>query len=657
MKLLNLVIEKSQAHGVLKDIALQERIHLINSMTEINESNFKLKVDEDLIEEVKGLCLIDNFSEKKDYKTIQDKLYKLMDYMKLERILDKSLLEDEYDFDVLREEISSIYDELSEIRDRIEILEAEKSSLEEMNIIEGIYEEIDFHKLFNLNFFNVKFGTLSKENMERLTKNYDNIYAAILHIGRKGSNEIYIVVSLKELELETDRILRSVYFEEIKLLDEYLDTPAQMIVKIEHQMMFIDQELEGLHLEAKHYDEKYGQRLMVCYSQLMLELKIEQMKKQLAVTNNYVYITGWVSENDCMEMESHFNQYGTKIVFGTREVTDVSHKIKPPTKLKNNWLFKPFEMLVQMYGTPSYNELDPTAFVGLAYMLLFGAMFGDLGQGLLLLIAGYFIKKKSEAPGGILMRIGLCSMMFGFFYDSLFGYEHVISNLFPESVSSIFIRPIENINTVLIAGVVSGLVFLMISYGYSVINKLKNKDIKEGLFGRNGIAGIVLFIATLLLVAGSFLEMTWVPVDLMKIIMVLMVILMVIREPLANTLKKKKPLYHESPSEYYVESGFELLETFLGMLSNTLSFIRVGAFALNHVGLFMAFHTIAKLIGSTMGEVSMFIVGNVIVIGLEGLIVLIQGLRLVYYEMFSKYYTGDGLSFEPIEVENVGGLK
>ena len=194
MKLLNLVIEKSQAHGVLKDIALQERIHLINSMTEINESNFKLKVDEDLIEEVKGLCLIDNFSEKKDYKTIQDKLYKLMDYMKLERILDKSLLEDEYDFDVLREEISSIYDELSEIRDRIEILEAEKSSLEEMNIIEGIYEEIDFHKLFNLNFFNVKFGTLSKENMERLTKNYDNIYAAILHIGRKGSNEIYIVV-------------------------------------------------------------------------------------------------------------------------------------------------------------------------------------------------------------------------------------------------------------------------------------------------------------------------------------------------------------------------------------------------------------------------------------------------------------------------------
>ena len=69
MKLLNLVIEKSQAHDVLRDIALQEKIHLVNSLTEINESNFKLKVDEDLIEEVKGLCLIDSFSEKKDHKT------------------------------------------------------------------------------------------------------------------------------------------------------------------------------------------------------------------------------------------------------------------------------------------------------------------------------------------------------------------------------------------------------------------------------------------------------------------------------------------------------------------------------------------------------------------------------------------------------------
>lgn len=658
MKLLNLVIEKTQAHDVLRDIALEEKIHLVNSMTEINESNFKLKVDEDRIEEVKGLCLIDSFSEKRDYKSVQEKLYSLMDYMALERVLNKSLLSENYQFENMEDDINRIYDELSHIKERISVLETEKTQLLEMNIIEGIYEPVDFKRLFNLHFFNVKFGILTKENMERLVKNYDNIYAAILHIGRKGTNEIYIVVSLKELEIETDRILRSVYFEEIKLLEDYLDVPEKMIEKIKNRLMFIDQELEGLRMEAGNYREKHGASLMICYAQLMLELKIEQMKKLLAMTNNYVYITGWVSENDSCHLEKFFEKYGNNIVYGTRDVDDVTHKLRPPTKLKNSWLFKPFEELVHMYGTPAYDELDPTSFVGLAYMILFGAMFGDVGQGLLLVFAGFLLKKKIENYGGILMRIGVFSTLFGFFYDSLFGYEHVISKLFPESLEKIlFFRPIENINTMLVLGVASGLVFLMISYTYSVINKLKKKDLKEGLFGRNGIAGILLFIAVLLLVAGSFLNVTWVPVDLMKIIIVLMVILMVIREPLANTILKKKPLYHEPASEYYVESGFELLETFLGMLSNSLSFVRVGAFALNHVGLFMAFHTIADITGTFAGEVSMFILGNALVLGLEGLIVLIQGLRLVYYEMFSKYYTGDGRAFEPVVIENLGGLK
>lgn len=654
MKLVNMVIEKSQAHDVLRDIALQEKIHLVNSLTEINESNFKLKVDEDLIEEVKGLCLIDTFTEKRDYKAIQEKLYQLMTYMSLEKELNKALLNENYNFEELEEQINQIYDALTHIHTSIQKLESEKKQLESINIVEGIYESVDFKKLYDLHFFNVKFGILTKENMERLTKNYDNIYAAILHIGRQGSKEIYIVVSLKELEVETDRILRSVYFEEVPLLKEYLDVPEVMISKIKERLSVIDKELAKLNAEALQYGKQYKTDLMTCYAQLMLELKIEQMKKLLAVTNNYVYITGWISESESDAMEKYFSRYGSKIVFGTRAVEDVSEKLVPPTKLKNSWLFKPFETLVHMYGTPSYDELDPTAFVGLAYMFLFGAMFGDVGQGLLLVLAGYFLKKKVYHYGGILMRIGIFSTIFGFFYDSLFGYEHVISHVLPLDV---YIRPIENINTILIAGVISGFVFLMISYAYSVINKLKNGNIKEGLFGRNGLAGIVLFLSALSLVLKNVLNISWIPSMLLIVLIIAMVILMVIREPLANTIKKKKPLYHEPPGEYYVESGFELLETFLGMLSNTLSFIRVGAFALNHVGLFLAFHTIASLIGTLAGEVSMFIVGNALVLGLEGLIVLIQGLRLVYYEMFSKYYTGDGLSYEPVAVENIGGMK
>lgn len=658
MKLLNIVIEKESANDVLKDIVLLEKIHLVNAITEIHDNNFVMKVDEDHIEEVAGLCLIDTFSEKKDYKSIQKKLNELMDYMQIPPYLHKDLIEYDFTYSDLENEINSIYDELSHIRERIDVLKEERKQLNEMTIIDGIYEPgIDFKKLFDLEYFNVKFGILTKENMERLIKNYENIYAAVLHIGRKGHDEIYVVVSLKELALETDRILRSVYFEEIPLQEEYLGPPDLMLEKINDRFLYVNQELEGLELRAEEYDGKHGQRLKVCYAHLMLEIKIEQMKKLLAVTTNYVYISGWVSDEDMPLIQSKFDVYGDMMVVGISEDSELKAKLQPPTKLKNNWLFKPFENLVHMYGTPSYSELDPTPFVALAYMVLFGAMFGDLGQGFILFLAGYLMTKKRQSDyGGILKRIGLVSMGFGFFYDSLFGYEHVISKIFPEAISEkLFLRPIENINMVLILAVISGMFFLYISYGYSIVNKLKAKDMKEGVFGRNGIAGIVLYTSVLLWVASEALSWSWVPIILMKLLAIISVLLMVIREPLSNMILKKRPLYHEPPSTYYVESGFELLETFLGMLSNSVSFIRVGAFALNHVGLFMAFHTIASLLGTASGEILMFIIGNAVVIGLEGLIVLIQGLRLVYYEMFSKYYVGEGLSFSPAVVENIGG--
>ena len=124
-----------------------------------------------------------------------------------------------------------------------------------------------------------------------------------------------------------------------------------------------------------------------------------------------------------------------------------------------------------------------------------------------------------------------------------------------------------------------------------------------------------------------------------------------IREPLANYLLKNKQLYQEAASEYYAESGFELFEMLLGMLSNTLSFIRIGAFALTHVGLFMAFQTLAMMAQNGVISVGILILANFFIIALEGLIVSIQALRLQFYELFSKYYSGDGTEFKPVDLE------
>jgi V/A-type H+-transporting ATPase subunit I len=279
---------------------------------------------------------------------------------------------------------------------------------------------------------------------------------------------------------------------------------------------------------------------------------------------------------------------------------------------------------------------------------MFGAMFGDLGQGIVIILAGLLLRKKVNADFcGILTRIGIGSMVFGVFYDSFFGYEHLISKVLP---LPIYIRPIDNINLMLILSIIAGLVLVYISYGFSIVNKLRLGDLEEGVFGRNGINGVVLLTSILLLFYEKVMQATFVPDLLMYGIIGISVLLLLIKQPLTNAIHKEERLYEEDAGSYYIESGFDLLETFLSILSNTASFIRIGAFALNHVGLFIAFHTLAEMIGSTGGNILMFFIGNLVIIALEGLVVFIQGLRLFYYELFSKYYTGEGILFSPDKI-------
>jgi V/A-type H+-transporting ATPase subunit I len=120
---------------------------------------------------------------------------------------------------------------------------------------------------------------------------------------------------------------------------------------------------------------------------------------------------------------------------------------------------------------------------------------------------------------------------------------------------------------------------------------------------------------------------------------------------LSNIILRKKVLFEEGAKDYFIESSFEVVETILSLFSNTLSFIRVGAFALNHVGLFVAFSAMAQMTNNKGASILILILGNIIIICLEGLIVFIQGLRLQYYELFSKYYEGGGVPFEPVKVK------
>jgi V/A-type H+-transporting ATPase subunit I len=142
-----------------------------------------------------------------------------------------------------------------------------------------------------------------------------------------------------------------------------------------------------------------------------------------------------------------------------------------------------------------------------------------------------------------------------------------------------------------------------------------------------------------------------IPVSITAVIVISLLLLIFFKEPLGNLLIGKKFSIDKKISEYLLESIFELFDTVLGYLSNTLSFLRVGAFTLNHAGLSMAVIILSQMMSNNAGSLLILIAGNIVIMVLEGVVVGIQILRLEFFEIFSKFYSGSGREFNPLSID------
>ena len=366
----------------------------------------------------------------------------------------------------------------------------------------------------------------------------------------------------------------------------------------------------------------------------------------MAQSKNCVLLSAFVPESKIDEIKNLIEKTSESALVYFSEDVAVPSIFKIPIKLKNNFILRPFEALVKMYSIPDYKEADPTPFFAITYMLLFGMMFGDVGQGLVFVIAGNLLARKVGETAKIIQRIGLSSVFFGFMYGSVFGIEDILP--------AILLRPMEDINTILIGTITIGIIMIIVAYFIGFYNLKARNDIGNLYFDKNGISGFIFYIAFLLLILNITVLKSYVGESILSMLVIISVAIMII----TSTLMFMKPKLAEKFEKYEhkeefspVESGFEMFETIMGFFSNTLSFIRVGAFAINHVGLFMAFHALGQMIGTGVGNVIMIVLGNIVILGLEGLIVFIQAIRLEYYELFSKYFRGDGIIYSPLHVD------
>lgn len=355
------------------------------------------------------------------------------------------------------------------------------------------------------------------------------------------------------------------------------------------------------------------------------------------------YLTGWLPEADGPAFKKAAEDIGCVCSFERPGRGDASHV---PVKLKESFWTRVFAPFVTMYGYPAYGEIDPRAFMLFTYCLLFGVMFGDVGQGALLVLIGlYMVKKKGMWLGRILAAVGCAAVVFGFVYGSFFGNEHLLPGFKVLEGSGVM--------QILLVSAGGGVVLILISGLINIVTSFRQRNYRAALFSAYGITG-VLFLAGIVSCAVSDAVFSTGLLSSKGLWLVFAALLLSIwlGEPLTMLFRLAPREHGQKPSVgmMLLEGFFELFEAFLSWFSNCLSFLRVGTYAICHAIMMLIVYELSATSG---GGYSIFglVLGNALVMLIESVLVCIQALRLEFYELFGRFYTGRGSPFEPVKVD------
>lgn len=383
-----------------------------------------------------------------------------------------------------------------------------------------------------------------------------------------------------------------------------------------------------------------------------------QAQTFFAAAGRFVVISGWVprdsAERLAQRVRTATKDHAIVEVEPVESVPGVSEgTLRVPILHHNPLLLRPFQKLVDIYGTPSYAEVEPTAFFALGFLAMFGLMFGDVGHGAVLFSAGWFLFRyipRFLDYGILLMEAGTASAVFGVLYGSVFGIRGLIPTL--------WLEPIDDLPHFMMIAVAFGALVVTGGLVLNIINSWRGGDWKAALYGPRGLTGAMLYWVVLVVLARAFVPATVrIPGIVLGAVVLAAVVIIAGARPLMRLLGRDvrlpRPAVRTAPRWLHaLEASVELVDTLFSFFANTISFVRIAAFAAVHAGVFIAIFALADTIAAMrFGGVLSIVVhvaGNVLVILLEGLTVSVQVLRLEYYEFFGKFFRGGGEPYAPL---------
>ena len=513
--------------------------------------------------------------------------------------------------------------------------------------------DIDVERFRECEYIITHFGRLPYDSYEKLSAYSENPYVEFFPCTHDGTYYWGVYVTPIEEAPKVDRIFSRLYFEET-VIEDFTGTPKEYI---ENQQKLIDDmktESAEIEKEVREYTAAHKDEIIKIFSAVCKHHTYQSIKNHACKHGKSFVLVGWIPAEYQGQIEKILKPIKSVEATFTKAEDEIKHS--PPVKLRNKFFFKPFEYYTEMYGLPNYRELDPSWFIALTYTVLFGIMFADVGQGIMLLIVAIYMYKKMKMPlGALLIPCSIFSTIFGFIFGSVFGFEELLNPVY-KALFNLDEKPIDVLEgqttmMLIYSAVGIGVVLLMIAMILNIISCIKRKDIGGALFGVNGVAGLTFYAS---LIVGLVLSMVM-NIHIMNTayilgLIVLPLILIFLREPLSRLIKGEK-MFETSIGSFIVDNLFEMFEVALSYVTNTMSFLRVGAFILVHAGMMKVVFVLAGMF-STVGYYITIVVGNIIVMALEALLVGIQVLRLEYYEMFSRFYNGDGRKYEPVTLKD-----
>jgi len=535
------------------------------------------------------------------------------------------------------------------VREKQAELKAIEESLNEVLPFVGLNYNIS--QILKFRYIKYRFGRISREYYDKFSAFVYDTIDTILFPCHEDKNYVWLVYFVPQrLANKVDAIYASMHFERFYLQDEYTGTPTEACQVLRAQADSLQKEIESLQNRISSEIQSRKSDLLKAYARLSTFTSNFDIRKMAACTKHekhtFYILCGWMAEKDAEKFRAQVTADGN--IFCIVENNHTNLLNGPPTKMKNPWLFNPFEMFIQMYGLPAYNEIDPTVLIGITYSFLFGFMFGDAGQGLCLLAGGFLLyRAKKMSLAAIISCCGFFSTIFGLLFGSIFGFEEIIEPLWLRPAQAMTNLPfIGKLNTVFIVAVAMGMGIILLTMILNIINAYKAHEPVESWFDTNGIAGFV-FYASLVITVILYMTGKSLPATFVLVVMFLIPLALIfLKEPLTAVVEKKAEKIEGGKGMFVVQGFFEMFEVLLSYFSNTLSFVRVGAFAVSHAAMM---EVVLMLAGVESGNPNWLVVvlGNLFVCGMEGLIVGIQVLRLEYYELFSRFYRGTGRPFKP----------